>query len=170
MDNQIADGPYTMLITALQKNELHRYLIGEGAYKFVNPFVEEPTDIASIFISGFNQYVLSNDPVALKAQINAAILMLLNSPEGCWWTIRLIKSYLFQFKEGALQFEIPVLELLPAIKTSLINHKTKLLNNKAFTGWRFDRGLWGQIEIDINEINSTLANKNKGSTETKDAL
>lgn len=161
MDNQIANSAYTMLITALQKNELHRYLIGEGAYKFVNPFVEEPTDIASIFILGFNQYVLNHDPAALKAQINAAILILLNSPEGCWWTIRLIKSYLFQFKEGALKFEIAVPELLPAIRTSLINHKTPLLNNKAFTGWRFDRGLWGQIEMDINEINSILGNKGR---------
>lgn len=156
MDNQIADNAYTRLITALQKNELPRYLIGDGVYKFVNPFVEEPTDIASMFISGFNQYVLNHDPATLKAQINDALLILLNSPEGCWWTIRLIKSYLLQFKEGALKFEIPVSELLPAIRTSLINHKTQLLNNKAFTGWRFDRGLWGQIEMDINEINSTL--------------
>ena len=150
-----------MLITALQKNELDKYLIGEGTYKFVNPFVEEPTDITSIFISGFNEYALNDDPAALKAQIKAAMLTLMNSAEGCWWAIRLINAYLFQFKKDALKFEIPVSELLPAIKTSLVNHKDALLNNKALTGWRFDGGLWGQIEIDINKINSVLTDENK---------
>lgn len=158
MDNQGDNRAYTMLITALQKSELDKYLIGEGAYKFINPFVEEPTDIASIFISGLNEY---NDRVALKAQIKAAMLSLMNSPEGCWWAVRLIDSYLFQFKKGALKFEIPVLELLPALKTFLVNHKTALLNNKALTGWRFEKGLWGQIEKDIDEINSALTNENK---------
>lgn len=158
MDNQRDNSAYKMLITALEKNELHKYLMGEGDYKFVNPYVEEPTDITSIFISGLNEY---NDRAALKAQIKAAMLSLMNSPEGCWWAVRLINSYLFQFKKGALKFEIPVSELLPAIKTSLVNHKTSLLDNKTLTGWRFEGGLWGQIEIDINQINSRLTDENK---------
>ena len=150
-----------MLITALEKNELHKYLMGEDAYKFVNPFVEEPTDIATVFISGLNQYVISNDAATLKAEIKDAMLILMNSPEGCWWTIRLIKAYLFQFFGGALKFEIPVQELLPAIQTSLNKHKMSLVNNQAFTGWRFDGGLWEQIGIDVKEINTTLTGENK---------
>jgi hypothetical protein len=161
MDNQRDNSAYTKLLTALEKNELHRYLIGEGDYQFVNPFVEEPTDIASIFISGLNHYVLSNDPATLNKQIKAAMLTLMNSPEGCWWTIRLIKAYLFQFHAGALKFEIPVGELLPAIQASLNSHKASLQNNKAFTGWRFEGGLWQQVGIDINEINTTLTDENK---------
>jgi len=161
MDNQRDNSAYTKLLTALEKNELYRYLIGEADYQLVNPFVEEPTDIASIFISGFNQYVLSNDPAKLSAEIKAAMLTLMSSPEGCWWTIRLIKAYLSQFHAGALKFEIPVPELLPAIQACLNNHKASLQNNKAFTGWRFGGGLWEQIGIDINEINSTLTDENK---------
>lgn len=149
--------PLEKLKSALEKAELDKYLIGEGDYEFPNPWVEEPTDLGVVFILGFDLYVKEYGEGFLNDEIEKALRKLIETPIGCWWVIVIIHSFKYRFIENALKFNIEIEKLVPDLNVKLKYHKSELMNNMSWVGYRFNMGLWEQIENFVPEINKILS-------------
>lgn len=145
--------PLKKLKIALEKAELSKYLIGDNGYEFPNRWVEEPTDLGTIFTLGFNLYVEEYGAEFLNDEIEKALIKLMETPIGCWWVIVIIYSSHYRFVESALKFEINIDNLVPELSLKLQNYKLDLINNKSWVGYRFNKGLWEQIENFVPKIN-----------------
>lgn len=151
---------FDKLEIALKKGELDKYLIGEGFYQFHNKWVEEPTDLGAVFISGLNLYIEKYGKGNLNIELAKALKKLLDSPIGCWWVVVIIYSYHFRFIENALKFNLKLEMLMPDLNLKLNHHKPMLINNISWVGYRFNNGLWGQVEKFIPKINEVLKAQN----------
>ena len=147
---------------AINKNEFPAYLMGEKWYRFNDKWVESPTDITKVFISGFNEYVIqeNENKEKLEKELFNAFVLILKNPVGTWWTISILYSYLFGYKENTLLFIIDINSLVPIINKSLMEFKESLKVNKDWVGWRFQNGLWDDVTYMVNRINETIKKNN----------
>ena len=148
--------PYVELLSAISRNELEHYIMGEKGYAFTDRLVEHATNIAEIFLGGFNPATEAEGD-KFNNRLNEALINLLNTPEGTWWVTTLIHYWQSGFKEGALHFNIYLTDVIPLLSKALKIHKTGLLNNKKFVGYRFERGLWEITEKFVVQINETIS-------------
>lgn len=81
---------------------------------------------------------------------------MLKDPIGTWWMLSIIYTYLFGFKEKSLLFTIHFHDLVPDINKSLSMFKEELKVTKGWVGWRFDNGLWEDVEYMAGKINEEL--------------
>lgn len=150
--------PIELLNAALQKNELLKYIKGEGVYYFANKWVEVPTDLNTIFIKGFNEYIIGNEDKTsfFHKKLDEALQTLTESPIGCWWCISILYSYYYGYIDNALIFKINVKHIIPKINISLSNYKSDLIKSKDFVGWRFEKGLWEDIINIVPKLNEKI--------------
>ena len=146
---------------ALKNKELAAFLMGESGYQFVDPWAETPTDLAVIFISGFNQYIAQGDgnKQELEVELQNALNTLLNTAEGTWWVISILYSYLIGYKENSLKFKIEPASLIIPINLSLERFKSDLYGNRNWIGWRFENGLLQDLQFMVGEINVKFKEK-----------
>jgi len=156
------DEALAKLKEALNSSELNSYLMGENGYKFHDRLVETPTDITRIFINGFNEYVAQREEniKTLKSAFNDAVIAMLKSPVGTWWTVFILYNYLFAFNKNTLSFEIDIQSIIPNLNKSLMIFKEELKKNKEWVGWRFQNGLWDNIVTMAEKINTVLDDDN----------
>jgi hypothetical protein len=150
------------LIESIETNRFKDYLMGVGNYRFDDRWVEAPTDLGRIFISGCNAYVMQNEGnrKKLQAEFRHAFVQMLKDPIGTWWVLSIIYTYLFGFKESSLLFTIEFHDLVPEINRSLSTFKEELKITKAWAGWRFTNGLWEDVEYIADRINEELEKRN----------
>lgn len=136
--------------------------MGRRGYVFPNKWAEVPTDIGAIFVRGFDEFVslTEGNKKQLKLELHRAFMKLLKEPEGTWWTLSLLHSYFFAFKEDSLVFSIDVNALIPYINHSLKAFKDDLRGNKNWIGYKFNDGLWEVIAQLAQEVNEKLIREN----------
>jgi hypothetical protein len=149
---------YELFLHALDKNELDKFLIGQGAYQLTDKWVEVPTDLSAIFLHAFNRYIEDHpaQKLFLEEKITSAILNLLNSPIGVWWTVSIIDSYLFGYIKGALLFNIDVSSISSSLNKSVKKNSKILINDKSFIGNRFDQGLYDDLRSKLKDIHNEI--------------
>jgi hypothetical protein len=136
---------------SIAKSEVLNYIFGNNDYEFINPLLETPTDLDTIFLQGFNKYVTSEERKnQLSNLITLSLIKLTSSGVGLWWCIFFIHDYHFGYKEGALNFSFNVDEVYQSIS----KYKEELKVNKSFIGYRFKLGLWEDIENMVKRINA----------------
>ncbi len=147
-----------LLNLALQKNELLEYIKGEGIYYFPNRWVEVPTDLNTVFLKGFNEYIIGNeDKVSFfHEKLDETLQILTESPTGCWWCISILYSYYYGYVYNALMFKINIKSIIPKINTCLSSYKEDLIKSKNYVGWRFEKGLWEDIINVVPKINEKI--------------
>jgi hypothetical protein len=155
--------PIMMLEQSLAKNELHRLLMGEGQYYYPDQFIEAPTDLATLFFSAFNNYasISKTNAENLTLKIKEAMIQLLDHPDGTWWSLSIMYSYLYGYKPDSLKFKIEIEELVPTINESLKKFSDNLKTNKTWVGCRFANSLWDDINNIVPKINTMLTNGRK---------
>lgn len=146
---------------ALTNGELAELLMGQNHYKFIDRWSETPTDVAKVFISGFNYFVIegNDNQKTLEFELHVALKKLLDSAEGTWWVTSILYSYLFGFQEKALNFEIDIHALIEPINASLLRFKGALRGNKNWVGWQYEEGLLGETIYMVGKINEYLRSK-----------
>jgi len=146
---------------ALMTNDLPSFLMGEKDYNFVDPWAETPTDLTTVFIIGFNQFVAKSkeNKQILEVQLQQALNELLQSAEGTWWAVCILYSYLLGYKEDSLKFEIDLEALIEPVNKSLQRFTPQLRGNKQWVGWRFEGGLLEDVKFMVEEINRELRRK-----------
>lgn len=147
---------------SIEANRFKHYLMGEGDYRFEDRWVEAPTDLTRVFINGCNEYIMQNEANRnkLKSEFRNAFIQMLKEPVGTWWTLSIIYTYVFGFKEKSLLFTIDFHDLIPDINKSLSMFKEELKVTKEWVGWRFTNGLWDDVEYMASKINAELKKKN----------
>ena len=144
-----------MVQEAILKNELHKLIMGDG-YEITNPLVEEPVDSGTLFGHLFNNYVRESGDKDFDEKLFLAMQKLLQTPEGLWWSLKLVHTYLFYFDHNVLLFTIDIRKLAPAINKSIHQQGPSLLNNRNYVGWRFEKGLCEPTSKYIERINREL--------------
>lgn len=124
--------------------------------------LKTPTDLGRVFISGCNEYIMQNEANRnkLKSEFRNAFIHMLNDPIETWWMLSIICTYLFGFKEKSRLFTIHFHDLVPDINKSLSMFKEELKATKGWVGWRFDNGLWEDVEYMADKINKYLKENN----------
>ena len=145
-----------MVKEAIINDELDKLMMGANGYRITNPLVEEPVDSATLFGHHFNLYVKESGDKDFDEKLLAAMQKLLQTPEGLWWTLRLVTTYLFYYDADALLFRMDMHRLVPAINASIKKYGTFLFNNRNYVGYRFETGLCEPASKDINRINQKL--------------
>lgn len=155
--------PIDMLKKAIKNMELRAYMMGEKGYGYQDPWVETPTDLSSIFILAFNEYVNEKEgnKERLEMEIQASLREMLEDPVGTWWALSILYSYFFGYKVGSLLFTIDIAPLIPRINVSLKQFKTSLMNSKEWVGSRFQNGLWDDVIFVVDAINKKFKDEGK---------
>ncbi len=155
------DDALVKLKEALTINHLPSFLMGEHGYDFVDPWAETPTDLTTVFIRGFNQYIGNSgeNKRNLEIQLQQALGMLLTTAEGTWWVVSILYSYLLGYKENILKFEIDIEALVEPVNKSLQSFAEELRGNKKWVGWRFEGGLLENVKFMVGRINEKLRSK-----------
>ena len=140
------ENPEQQIEQALAHNEFVSLLMGENGYKHEDRWVEIPTDMTVIFITGCNNFILKDkhNIQRLKEAFDHAFNQLLKTPAGTWWTIYIIHDYLLRYLPGSLQFQIDVMPQIHGINKSVKKFESDLRNCKEWVGYRFKNGFMGR--------------------------
>jgi hypothetical protein len=121
---------------AMDKNELHTFLWGEKGYRFINRWVESPTDVSRVLLDGFNKYVTAEPEKKedLKKELSHTFVLMSKTPVGSWWMLSILYSYLFGQQENALLFQIDFHIVVPEINRGIKEFEENLQTNKDWVG------------------------------------
>jgi hypothetical protein len=147
---------------AMDKNKLHIFLWGEEGYGFTDPWIESPTDVSRVFLDGFNKYVTAEPEKKedLKKELSHTLILMSRTPVGTWWVLSILHSYLFEYQENALLFQIDFHIVVPEINRGIKEFEENLKTNKEWVGWRFENGLWDVVTKMAKQINQELKKEN----------
>lgn len=142
---------------SISKMEVSKYIFGENEYAFVNKLLETPTDLDTIFLQGFNKFIISEEKKEeLSGFITKSLVELTASQLGLWWCIFFIHDFFFGYKEGALKFSFDIETVIESINQSIPKYKEELKTDKRFLGYRFENGLWEDSENMVKRINTKI--------------
>lgn len=139
---------------SISSNELVLCIKGVEKYKLSNPWLETPTDLDTLFIQGFNEYIKEHADInKLNDEITQALILLCYQPVDLWWCIFFVHDYYFGFKNDVLLFSFNRVKVFGSINEFVEKHRASLIIDKSYVGYRFKNGLWEHIENMVMKIN-----------------
>lgn len=135
---------------AVAKNELNKFLRGDGEYKVPVPHmvpINIPTDWTYIIPNGIYKLFLEDPKIGIdKILENTLISMIDDDNLNIYTVVNVLFEHLSQENENRAPFSIDKSRIIPILKNKLNQKKEDLKKDFRWMGTSESEGLWSEVK------------------------